>query len=234
MKIGLFGYGKMGKMIEGIAMERGHEITAKIDVEEQGSADYSSFDLAIDFSVPEAAATHILECLENGIPVVSGTTGWLDRYQEVTERCRELNGAFLYASNFSLGVNLFFALNECLARMMKPHKQYEVSVEEIHHNQKKDAPSGTAISIAEGIIQETAFEGWQLGEGQERVIPINSIREGNYAGTHIVDYNGPDDQIRIQHTAHSRKGFAEGAVVAAEWLLNRKGVFSMKDVLNLG
>ena len=234
MKIGLFGYGKMGKMIEGIATDRGHEITAKIDVGNQGKVDFDQFDIAIDFSVPEAAASNILEALEHETPVVSGTTGWLDRYTEVTARCQELEGAFLYASNFSLGVNLFFALNEQLAHMMKSQKQYNVSIDEIHHSQKKDAPSGTAISIAEGIIQETDYLDWELGKGKEDVIPIHSKREGDYAGTHIVNYNGPVDQIRIQHTAHSRQGFAEGAVVAAEWLLNKKGVFSMKDVLNLG
>ena len=234
MRIGLFGYGKMGRMIEGIASSRGHEITARIDVGNKEKVDFSEFDIAIDFSAPEAAAFNILGALEHNIPVVSGTTGWLDQYEDVTARCRELGGAFLYASNFSLGVNLFFALNEQLARMMKPQKQYNVSIEEIHHDQKKDAPSGTAISIAEGIIQETDYKDWKLGKGKEGIIPINSIREGDYAGTHIVNYDGSVDQIRIQHTAHSRQGFAEGAVIAAEWLLNKKGVFSMKDVLNLG
>lgn len=234
MKIGLFGYGKMGRMIEEIAEDRGHQITAKIDVDNQTAIDFDQIDVAIDFSVPEAAVANIRLALQEGIPVVSGTTGWLDQYEDIVTYCKELNGSFLYASNFSLGVNLFFALNSKLARMVGAHNQYQVSIEEIHHTQKQDAPSGTAITLAEGILSETDYKDWTLGKANPSEIPITSKRIGDYAGTHIVDYDGPVDQIRIQHTAHSRKGFAEGAVVAAEWILDKKGVFSMQDVLNLG
>ena len=234
MKIGLFGYGKMGRMIEEIALARGHQITAKIDIGNRADIDFRQIDLFIDFSVPEAAVSNIRLALEQGIPVVSGTTGWLDNYPEIVDYCKEVNGTFLYASNFSLGVNLFFALNSRLARMIGSHKQYQVSIEEIHHTQKQDAPSGTAITLAEGILMETDYKAWTLGEANTSEIPITSKRIGNHAGTHIVDYDGPVDQIRIKHTAHSRQGFAEGAVIAAEWLLDKKGVFSMQDVLNLG
>jgi len=234
MKIGLFGYGKMGRMIEAIALDRGHQITARIDIDNRTELDFSQIDLAIDFSVPEAAVSNIRTALEHGIPVVSGTTGWLDQYQEIVDYCQERKGSFLYASNFSLGVNLFFALNSRLAQMIGSQKQYKVSIEEIHHTQKLDAPSGTAISLAEGIIGETEYNNWTLGEAKASEIPITSRRIGDNAGTHIIDYDGPVDQIRIQHTAHSRQGFAEGAVIAAEWLLDKKGVFNMRDVLNLG
>lgn len=234
MKIGLFGYGKMGKMIERLAVSRGHEITAKVDLNNHDNIDFSQIDVAIDFSVPEAAVNNIETALEQGIPIVSGTTGWLEHYDHVAARCRELNGAFLYASNFSLGMNIFFALNTHLAKMMSNMEQYRLALEEIHHTEKQDAPSGTAISLAEGIISQTSYETWKLGEAGDNEIPITSKRIGNYAGTHIIDYNSTIDQIRIQHTAHSREGFAEGAVVAAEWLLGKKGVFSMQDVLNLG
>ncbi|MCE2611655.1 4-hydroxy-tetrahydrodipicolinate reductase [Flavobacteriaceae bacterium D16] len=234
MRIALFGYGKMGKMIEGIALNRGHEISARIDLGKAEDIDYNKIDLAIDFSVPEAAVANIETALENGIPVVSGTTGWLDHYDHIVQRCDELGGAFLYASNFSLGVNIFFALNEYLAQKMSALKQYGVSIEEIHHTQKQDAPSGTAITLAEGVLANTEYKNWRLGEAEDGEIPIVSKRIGNYAGTHTVDYDSSIDQIRIQHTAHSRKGFAEGAVIAAEWLLGKKGVFSMQDVLNLG
>jgi len=234
MRIALFGYGKMGKMIEGIALKRGHEVSAKIDLGSTENIDFSQVDLAIDFSVPEAAVANIEIALENGIPVVCGTTGWLDHYSHIARRCQELEGAFLYASNFSLGVNIFFALNDYLAQKMSALKQYGVSIEEIHHTQKQDAPSGTAITLAEGILANTDYKDWKLGEAEDGEIPIVSKRIGNYAGTHTIDYDSSIDQIRIQHTAHSREGFAEGAVIAAEWLLDKKGVFSMQDVLNLG
>lgn len=224
----------MGKMIEGIARKRGHEIVAKIDQDTREKIDFTQIDVAIDFSVPEAAVANISKALENGVPVVSGTTGWLDQYSHIEQRCKELNGAFLYASNFSLGVNIFFALNSYLAQKMSALKQYSVSIEEIHHTEKQDAPSGTAITIAEGILSNTDYSSWKLGDANAGEIPITSKRIGNYAGTHTVDYDSPIDQIRIRHTAHSREGFAEGAVIAAEWLLDKKGVFSMQDVLNLG
>ena len=224
----------MGKMIEGIAENRGHQIVAKIDLNSKEEIDFGKIDVAIDFSVPEAAVSNITRALENGVPIVSGTTGWLDQYSYVEKRCEELQGAFLYASNFSLGVNIFFALNEYLAQKMAALKQYAVSIEEIHHTEKQDAPSGTAITLAEGILSKTDYSGWKLGKASEGEIPITSKRIGNYAGTHSIDYESEIDQIRIQHTAHSREGFAAGAVVAAEWLLGKKGVFSMQDVLNLG
>ena len=234
MRIALFGYGKMCKMIEGIAQDRGHEIKAKIDIDNLEGTDFSEIDMAIDFSVPGAAVANIETALKNGIPVISGTTGWLDQYPRIVALCNELEGAFLYASNFSLGVNIFFALNEFLAKKMNGLNQYGVALEEIHHTEKQDAPSGTAITIAEGILSNTDYTNWRLGEAQEGEIAITSKRIGNYAGTHTVDYDSNIDQIRIQHTAHSRKGFAMGAVIAAEWLLGKKGVFSMQDVLNLG
>lgn len=233
MKIALFGYGKMGKMIEKTALERGHRIVARMDVDSP-PADYSGMDVAIDFSSPDAAFENIKGCLENGVPVVSGTTGWLASYDKAAEICKKHGGAFIYASNFSLGVNIFFELNSCLARLMHPLQQYKPDIEEIHHLQKLDAPSGTAITLAEGIIANSAYGGWTLnGKGEEK-IPIISKREGEVAGTHTVSYRSAIDSIEIRHTAHSRQGFALGAVIAAEWIRGKKGVFGMKDVLNLG
>ena len=233
MKIALFGYGKMGRMIEKIALDRGHTIVAKIDVDSP-AADYSEMDVAIDFSSPAAAFENIKGCLENGVPVVSGTTGWLDSYDKAAAICKKHGGAFIYASNFSLGVNIFFELNSFLARMMHPQEQYKPVIEEIHHLQKLDAPSGTAITLAEGIVANSAYDGWSLNGAGEDEIPIISKREGEVAGTHTVSYRSGIDSIEIRHTAHGRQGFALGAVIAAEWLRGKKGVFGMKDVLNLG
>ncbi|WP_222984602.1 4-hydroxy-tetrahydrodipicolinate reductase [Flagellimonas meishanensis] len=232
MNIGLFGYGKMGKMIEQIAQDRGHTIVAKVDVDTE-EIDFSKMDVAIDFSTPAAALQNITSCLKNGVPVISGTTGWLGQYGEAVEYCHKKKGAFIYASNFSLGVNLFFELNEQLSRMMSKLDQYRVSMEEIHHTQKLDAPSGTAITLAEGIIENSPYETWKLDTTDEKSIPISSRREGAVAGTHIVSYESEVDKIEIKHVAHNRKGFALGAVIAAEWILGKTGVFSMKDVLNL-
>ncbi|MEO2052251.1 MAG: 4-hydroxy-tetrahydrodipicolinate reductase [Allomuricauda sp.] len=232
MKIGLFGYGKMGKMIERIAQERGHSIIAKIDADAQ-HIDYTAMDVAIDFSMPDAAYNNITGCFENGVPVISGTTGWLDRYSEAVAICEKHQGAFIYASNFSLGVNLFFELNAQLAKMMAGLKEYNVSMEEIHHTQKLDAPSGTAITLAEGIIQNSDYEKWELDNADERIIPITSIREGSVPGTHSITYESAVDKIEIKHEAFNREGFALGAVIAAEWLRGKTGVFTMKDVLNL-
>jgi 4-hydroxy-tetrahydrodipicolinate reductase len=232
MKIGLFGYGKMGKMIEHIAQERGHSIIAKIDADAQ-HIDYAAMDVAIDFSMPDAAYNNITGCFENGVPVISGTTGWLDRYSEAVATCEKHQGAFIYASNFSLGVNLFFELNAQLAKMMAGLKEYNVSMEEIHHTQKLDAPSGTAITLAEGIIQNSDYEKWELDNADERIIPITSIREGSVPGTHSITYESAVDKIEIKHEAFNREGFALGAVIAAEWLRGKTGVFTMKDVLNL-
>lgn len=233
MRIALFGYGKMGKMIERLATERGHEITAKIDLGSD-AIDFSKIDVAIDFSTPNAAFDNISKCLKNNTPIISGTTGWLNKYQEAVKLCKEEKGAFIYASNFSLGVNIFFELNEQLAKMMNNLSQYKVAMEEIHHTQKLDAPSGTAISLAEGIIANSNYKNWKLDKEGEKQIPITSKRIGDTPGTHVVDYSSSVDSIEIKHTAHSREGFALGAVIAAEWILGKKGVFTMRDVLNLG
>jgi 4-hydroxy-tetrahydrodipicolinate reductase len=233
MKIALFGYGKMGKMIEHLAEVKGHTIVAKIDVGIT-EIDYSNMDVAIDFSMPEAALKNIKGCIEAGVPIISGTTGWLDHYEEAVAFCREQKGAFLYASNFSLGVHVFFELNRYLARIMSTLPDYKVSIEETHHTQKLDAPSGTAITLAEGIIDESEYDTWLLNKNESGSVPIHSHRVGEVPGTHLVSYTGGVDEISIEHKAHNREGFALGAVIAAEWILGKKGVFSMKDVLNLG
>ena len=236
MKIALLGYGKMGKVIEKIALERGHQIVLKKGSTEtfEGLLDA---DVAIDFSIPSVAVTNISECLYKGIPVVSGTTGWLADYDKITALCQEKNGSFIYGSNFSLGVNIFFELTNYLAKMMQNLTQYSVTMEEIHHTQKLDAPSGTAISLANGIIENSTYTDWVLSDNPattiEKVIPITAKRIENVPGTHSIFYDSPVDQIEIKHTAHSREGFALGAVIAAEWLQNKKGIFTMKDVLGL-
>jgi 4-hydroxy-tetrahydrodipicolinate reductase len=232
MKIALLGYGKMGKVIEQIALDRGHEIVLKKDQNNTFDG-LENADIAIDFSIPDSAVTNISTCLENGIPVISGTTGWLANYQNMVDLCQKNNGSFIYASNFSLGVNVFFELNDYLAKMMANLKQYQVSMEEIHHTQKLDAPSGTAITLAEGIIKNTNYSQWTLESPKANEIQIEAKRIENVPGTHSIFYDSTVDQIEIKHTAHSREGFALGAVVAAEWLVGKKGVFSMKDVLGL-
>ena len=232
MKIALLGYGKMGKVIERIALERGHEIVLKKD-QDNTFEGLLNADVAIDFSVPDSAVNNISECLNNGIPVISGTTGWLADYPKMVTLCEAKNGSFIYASNFSLGVNVFFELNEYLAKMMGNLKQYNVSMEEIHHTQKLDAPSGTAITLAEGVIKHTDYSSWTLENPTKEQIVIDAKRIENVPGTHSIFYDSEVDQIEIKHTAHSREGFALGAVVAAEWLVGKKGVFTMKDVLGL-
>lgn len=232
MKIALLGYGKMGKVIERIALERGHEIVLKKDHDFLFEG-LENADVAIDFSVPGSAVENISECLNNGIPVISGTTGWLVDYPKMVELCNAKNGSFIYGSNFSLGVNVFFELNEYLAKMMANLKQYKVSMEEIHHTQKLDAPSGTAITLAEGVIKNTDYANWTLETPISNEIHIEAKRIENVPGTHSIFYDSEVDQIEIKHTAHSREGFALGAVVAAEWLVGKKGVFTMKDVLGL-
>lgn len=232
MKIALLGYGKMGKVIEKIALERGHEIVLKKD-HDSTFAGIENADVAIDFSVPDSAVVNISECLNNGIPVISGTTGWLTDYPKMVELCNAKNGSFIYGSNFSLGVNVFFELNEYLAKMMTNLKQYNVSMEEIHHTQKLDAPSGTAITLAEGVIKHTDYANWTLETPISNEIHIEAKRIENVPGTHSIFYDSEVDQIEIKHTAHSREGFALGAVIAAEWLIGKKGVFTMKDVLGL-
>jgi len=232
MKIALFGYGKMGKMIEQIALQRNHTIVAKIDMDTKSIA-YDTFDVAIDFSMPNAAFDNIKGCLTHNVPIISGTTGWLERYDEATAICKAEDGAMIYASNFSLGVNIFFELNSYLANMMQHLEQYQVAMEEIHHTQKLDAPSGTAISLAQDIIADSRYEGWQLDQGSATEIPITAKRIEKVPGTHTVSYESSIDSIDIKHTAHNREGFALGAVVAAEWIVGKTGIFSMKDVLNL-
>ncbi len=221
-------------MLENLGTARGHSFPLKIELNtEVTDLDFSKIDVAIDFSTPEAAFDNIAFCLENGIPIISGTTGWLDKYNEVTSLCESKEGAFLYASNFSLGVNIFFELNRKLAKMMAPLQEYQVEMEEIHHIHKLDAPSGTAITLAEGIIENTAYEDWNLNKKSEAKIPIHSKREGEVPGTHIINFSSEVDSIEIKHTANNREGFAMGALIAAEWIADKKGVFSMKDVLKL-
>jgi len=240
MKIALLGYGKMGRTIEKIALERGHEIVLKIDVDHP-PYDIKTADVAIDFSQPDAAFNNLKNCLENGVPVVCGTTGWLNRYDEIIDLCNQKNGAFIYASNFSIGVNLFFKLNDYLAELISKVKGYHASIKEVHHIHKLDAPSGTAISLAEQILEKSEYTDWQLADDFDpakdisgtKTIPILAEREGEVPGTHDVMYKSEVDQISIQHLASSRKGFALGAVIAAEWLIGKKGVYNMKDVLGI-
>jgi 4-hydroxy-tetrahydrodipicolinate reductase len=241
MKIALLGYGKMGQVIERIALERGHQIVLKKD--EFNTYDgLSNADVAIDFSVPSAAVDNISSCFHANVPVVSGTTGWLDHYDEMLALCAAKNGGFISSSNFSLGVNLFFGLNEQLAKMMSKFDSYKVEMEEIHHTQKLDAPSGTAISLAKGVIENSNYSNWTMETPESnhpsdselaKQIHIVAKRIGQVPGTHTVTYNSPIDSIEIKHTAHNREGFALGAVIAAEWIVGKQGVFTMKDVLEL-
>ena len=238
MKIALIGYGKMGKAIEELALQDGHEIILKITSENLSDLNWQNLklaDVAIEFTNPHSAIANIKTCIDAGVPVVSGSTGWLEKLEEVTKYCMDNNGSFLYASNFSIGVNLFFELNKQLARLMNNRPQYHVAIEEIHHTQKKDAPSGTAITIAEGIIENiTGKEKWILGPTENTTaLSIHSKRIDPAPGTHIVTYASSVDSIEIKHTAHNRMGFANGAILAAEFLKDKKGIFGMKDVLNI-
>jgi len=233
MKIALVGYGKMGKAIEEILIQRGHDVVLKIS-RTPLPEELKNVEVAIEFSRPEYAFDNLKVLLENKIPTICGTTGWLDKQDEINKFTLENNTGFIYASNFSLGVNLFFDLNEKLAKMMSKYRnEYQINLEEIHHTQKLDAPSGTAITIAEGIIEQTSYSSWSLDQKADDIIPIEAKRIENVPGTHIVQYSSDIDTIEISHTAHSRKGFALGAVIAAEWIFDKKGIFSMKDVLEL-
>lgn len=232
MKFALLGYGKMGKAIEQIALERGHEIVCKIDIN-LAEGNLEGADAAINFSIPNAAVDNITSALHHAVPVVCGTTGWLDAFPQVTQTAMENNTAFLYASNFSVGVNLFFKLNKILAQIMHPQKEYSVSMQETHHIHKLDAPSGTAISLAEGIIENSDLKQWKMNEGTKDSITIQSYRKGEIPGTHNVKYESLIDEITIEHKAYNRIGFAQGAVIAAEWIVGKKGIFKMEDVLNL-
>lgn len=239
MNILILGYGKMGKIISSIAESRGHSIAAKINIDnrhELDSLDPKTVDVAIEFSQPEAALENIKWALEREIPVISGTTGWISKKPEINRMTLEKNGTFFYASNFSIGVNIFFKVNEFLAKLMNETTGYRVAMEEIHHTEKKDAPSGTAITLAQGIMRNHAIlKDWNLiGESESQSpssIPITAKRIDPAPGTHIVTYSSAIDDIEIKHTAHSREGFALGAVLVAEWILGKKGVLSMDDFL---
>ncbi len=232
MKIALLGYGKMGQTIERIAIERGHEIVLKKD--EFNTYDgLSTADVAIDFSIPTVAVENISSCFHANVPVISGTTGWLAHYEEMVSLCEAKKGAFISSSNFSLGVNIFFEINAYLAKIMSKFDSYKVEMEEIHHTQKLDAPSGTAISLAKGVIENSNYSNWTLENPNANEIPIESLRIADVPGTHTVIYKSEVDDIEIKHTAHNRDGFALGAVIAAEWIVGKQGVFSMKDVLEL-
>ena len=238
MNIALIGYGKMGHAIEEIAISRGHQVVLRVgieNIEDNTVENIRRADVAIEFSGPDIAVENLKRCIDAGTPVVCGTTGWLERYDEIKKYCAARDGAFLYASNFSIGVNIFFELNSYLAKMMDGHKEYTISLEEIHHTQKKDAPSGTAITLAEGILNRQSDKQKWVNEPSKdpSILPIISIREDPAPGTHKVEYHSAVDDITITHTAHSRKGFALGAVLAAEFLKDKKGVFGMKDVLKL-
>ncbi len=236
MNIALIGYGKMGKAIEEIALQRGHSVNLKIDINSMDQftkENLQQCDVAIEFTGPHSAVDNIIACLNVGLPVVSGSTGWLQRWEEVKTICNNNNGSLLYASNYSVGVNIFFEVNKRLAQLMNQHDDYEVSMTEIHHTEKKDAPSGTAITLAEQIIENIARKKQWVNKtslSPEELLII-SERIDPAPGTHMVKYSSAIDDIEIIHTAHNRKGFATGAILAAEFLHNKKGVFSMKDVL---
>ncbi|MFZ5972446.1 MAG: 4-hydroxy-tetrahydrodipicolinate reductase [Bacteroidota bacterium] len=233
MKILLIGYGKMGKAIEAIALARGHQITGRIDVPSNAWEIPAGSDVAIEFTHPDSAVGNLRKCFNAGLPVVCGTTGWLSQKYEVDKECREKNGAFFYASNYSLGVNIFFKVNEYLARLMDHHEEYEITIDETHHTQKKDAPSGTAITLAEGILKHVNRKAHWVSQKATSAahLLIRSHRIDPAPGTHVVAYRSAIDDIEITHTAHSREGFATGAVLAAEWLKDKTGVFGMDDLL---
>ncbi|MCA6073603.1 4-hydroxy-tetrahydrodipicolinate reductase [Fulvivirga sedimenti] len=237
MNILLLGYGKMGKTIEEIAVSRGHQVIGRIDnqMESKEAFNKDNTDVAIEFSQPDAAVENISWCLRMGIPVLSGTTGWLGQRNEVVDLCREESGTFFYASNYSLGVNIFFKLNEFLAKVMQRFPSYDIQMEEIHHTEKKDSPSGTAITIAETIIENIGRkEKWVEGVANfQAELGIRSLREPNVPGTHTVIYSNDEDSIELKHIAHSRRGFALGAVLVAEWLPGKKGVLGMDEFLDL-
>lgn len=235
MKVLLIGYGKMGKTIESIARKRGHEIVGKMDVGDTLADFNQPADVAIEFTQPEAVVANLKACIDKGIPVVCGTTGWLQKRHEVEEYCRVKNGTLFYSSNYSLGVNIFFKINEYLARIMDRYPDYSVAIDETHHTEKKDAPSGTAITLAEGIINNLKRKKeWASGATKKTgTLVINSFRVDPAPGTHVVRYQSAIDELEITHTAHSREGFALGAVLVAEWLAGKKGIYTMDDFLKL-
>ena len=238
MKIAIIGYGKMGKAIEEIAISKGHEIVLKIDV--SNTADFTKenvqkANVAIEFTGPHTAFENISSCIEWGVPVISGSTGWLANFEKAKKLCEEKKGCLIYASNFSIGVNLFFEINKQVAALMEPYENYDVSMTETHHTEKKDAPSGTAISLAEQILAKIGRKNKWVNEASNEAsdLIIHSERIDPAPGTHSVTYASPIDSIEITHTAHTRKGFAGGAVLAAEFANQKKGIFTMKDVLGL-
>ncbi len=239
MKIALLGYGKMGKTIERLALDRGHEVVLIIDENNRAACtdeQLKKADVAIEFTTPTVAVENYNWCFRNRVPVVSGTTGWLERWNEVLMSCEQLGGAFFYASNYSIGVNIFFHLNRWLARTMAQFPDYKASIEETHHIHKLDAPSGTAITLAKGILGEhPEYSSWVLDEGrvEKGELPVKAKREGEVPGIHTVTYKSNVDEIQIHHSAYSRDGFAWGAIMAAEFLIGKKGVFGMADLLKL-
>ncbi|OWY21122.1 4-hydroxy-tetrahydrodipicolinate reductase [Sphingobacteriales bacterium UPWRP_1] len=242
MNIALIGYGKMGKTIEQVIAEEyagSCQIVLRVDSQNCHTLDIPTLqkaDVAIEFTTPTAAAHNLLLCMEAGVPVVCGTTGWLNRFDEIRQMCLHKGGALVYASNFSVGVNLFFELNRLLAQLMRPYPQYHPQIEETHHVQKKDAPSGTAVTLAEAVVSESLkLQKWVTHSNIEPdELPVISHRIEDVKGTHIVRYQSAIDTIEISHTAHSRRGFAQGAVMAATWVVGKKGIFTMRDVLQMG
>ena len=232
MKIGIIGYGKMGKAIEKVAIDRGHLISFKTNKCDLNLI--NDVDVTIEFSTPESAFTNIKNCIDSNVPVVSGTTGWLEDLDDIKKLCDKKNGSFLYASNFSLGANLFFELNKKLAHLMSDKNQYKTSIDETHHIHKLDRPSGTAITLADDIISNSRYKNWELDSSSKDKININSSREKEVNGVHKVVYSSENDIISIKHEALNRNGFALGAVISAEWLVNKKGCFSISDMLIIG
>ena len=240
MNIAIIGYGKMGKEIEQIALQRGHHIPLIIDIQNYADFTFANLkakhiDVAIEFTIPEKAVENYQICFEADVPVVSGTTGWIGRYDEIKNYCNTNSKGFFWASNFSLGVNLFFELNKHLAKLMNPHADYDCAMEEIHHTQKLDAPSGTAITLAEGLLaNNTRKKAWKLNTIQNKDdFQIVAKRLGTVPGTHIISYDSAVDSIEIKHEAKGRKGFALGSVIAAEYMKGKKNVYGMSDLLNL-
>jgi 4-hydroxy-tetrahydrodipicolinate reductase len=239
MNIALVGYGKMGKIIEEVALSRGHQVNVKIDIDTLSDFNADKFaqvDAAIEFTGPHTAFQNVMRCLSMNTPIVCGSTGWLEHIKEVENKCKEVNGSFIYASNFSVGVNIFFEVNKKLAQLMEGQLQYDVRIKEIHHTEKKDAPSGTAISLAEQILENNSSKKKWINDNpsQKDELQIESERIDPYPGLHEVIYDSAIDEIRIAHNAHNRNGFALGAVLAAEYIFGKQGMFTMKDVLGFG
>lgn len=239
MKIALIGYGKMGHMIEEVATERGHQIVVKIHIdntEEFTKENLAQADVAIEFTAPDSAFENVKKCIDFDIPTVSGSTGWNDKLETIKQYCQQKRGSFLHTSNFSIGVNIFFEVNKLLAKLMAAHSEYDVTLKEVHHTQKKDAPSGTAVTLAEQVLANLPRKKQWVNNAAAtpEELSIISERVDPAPGTHYVKYSSEIDDIEIIHTAHGRKGFALGAVLAAEYIADKKGVFSMKDVLGIG